>query len=139
MRAQCAPYVRAQTFAAKRNVFSHARLHSIKNLCGCKGTTFFANMQEKSEKSPKKCTKEQCKMYNLCTKEEKAHPHGCALLEWTIVRRVNRKSREAVNHTSFVHRTFVHRTYPWCSASYASFSSFQRKARMVFLPFGASF
>ena len=49
-------------------------------------------------------------MYNLCKKEEKTHPQGCALLEWTIVRRVNRKSREAVNHTSFVHRTFVHRT-----------------------------
>ena len=50
-------------------------------------------------------------MYNLCKKKEKTHPEGCALLEWTIVRRVNRKSREAVNHTSFVHRTFVHHTF----------------------------
>ena len=42
-------------------------------------------------------------MYILCTKEEKAHPHtGALFLELTIVRRVNRKSREAVNHTSFV-------------------------------------
>ena len=49
-------------------------------------------------------------MYNLCTKEDKAHPHGALCLEWTIVRRVNRKSREAVNRTSFEHRTFVHRT-----------------------------
>ena len=35
---------------------------------------------------------------------------GALCLEWTIVRRVNRKSREAVNRTSFVHHTFVHRT-----------------------------
>ena len=50
----------------------------------------------------------RCKIY--VRRKNKRILTGALVLEWTIVRRVNRKSREAVNHTSFVHRTFVHRT-----------------------------
>ncbi len=45
----------------------------------------------------------RCKIY---VRRKKKHIlTGVLFLELTIVRRVNRKSREAVNHTSFVHRT----------------------------------
>jgi hypothetical protein len=59
------------------------------------------------------CKKEECKMDNLCKKEEKTHPKGCAFSGMDdCPPRTSEKcsSREAVNHTSFVHRTFVHLT-----------------------------
>ena len=60
----------------------------------------------------------QCTIY--VRRKTKRILTGALCLEWTIVRRVNRKSREAVNRTSFVHRTFVLRT---------STSAFSRCAR----------
>ena len=68
-------------------------------------------MCKKKEKNrPKNVRRNNVRCTIYVRRKNKRTREDALILELTIVRRVYRKSREAVNRTSFVHHTFLHRT-----------------------------
>ena len=82
----------------------------LKTFAAAKVLLFLQICKKKAKNRQKNVRRNNVRCTIYVRRKKKRILTGALCLEWTIVRRVNRKSREAVNRTSFVHHTFVHRT-----------------------------